>query len=46
MPFTSVKIGPGESARSHTADEYIHLDEIRQGVEIYIGLLDQLQLEY
>ena len=46
IPFTSVKIGPGESARSHTADEYIYLDEIRRGVEIYISLLDQLQLEY
>ncbi len=46
MPFTSVKIGPGESARSHTADEYICLEEIRQGVEIYIKLLDQLRLEY
>jgi acetylornithine deacetylase len=44
IPFTSVKIGPGESARSHTADEYILLDEIRQGIELYIRLLDQLQL--
>ena len=44
IPFTSVKIGPGESARSHTADEYIFLDEIRNGVEIYIKLLDQLEI--
>jgi len=44
MPFTTVKIGPGESARSHTADEFIYLDEIRNGVEIYVKLLDQLQL--
>lgn len=44
IPFTSVKIGPGESARSHTADEYILLDEIRVGIKLYIRLLDQLQL--
>ncbi len=44
IPCTSIKIGPGESARSHTADEFIYLDEIRKGVEIYVQLLDQLQL--
>ena len=44
IPFPSVKIGPGESARSHTADEFIYLDEIRKGVEIYIRLLDQLEI--
>lgn len=44
MPFTSVKIGPGDSARSHTADEFIHLDEIYQGVETYINLLNGLSL--
>lgn len=44
IPCTSVKIGPGESARSHTADEYILLDEIRKGVEIYVKLLDQLEI--
>ena len=45
IPCTSIKIGPGESARSHTADEFIFLDEIRKGVETYIQLLDQLQLQ-
>lgn len=45
MPFPSVKIGPGESSRSHTADEYIVLDEIREAIELYISLLDQLQIE-
>ena len=44
IPCTSVKIGPGESARSHTADEFIYLDEIKKGVEIYVNLLDQLQI--
>ena len=44
MPFTSVKIGPGQSSRSHTADEFIRLDEIEEGVRTYIGLLDGLRL--
>ncbi len=39
LPVPSVKIGPGDSARSHTADEYIVLDEIRQGVRLYHDLL-------
>ncbi|MET4107181.1 M20 family metallo-hydrolase [Hymenobacter sp. UYP22] len=44
MPFTTVKIGPGDSARSHTPDEYILLSEIRAGVRGYIELLDGLEL--
>ena len=44
MPFTSVKIGPGDSARSHTADEYIELDEIAAGVKTYVALLDNLNI--
>ena len=44
MPFTSIKIGPGQSARSHTADEFIGLDEIRDGVRTYVNLLDGLAL--
>ncbi|TXT27997.1 MAG: acetylornithine deacetylase, partial [Chitinophagaceae bacterium] len=39
MPFPTLKIGPGDSARSHTADEFIHIDEIKQGIELYIQLL-------
>lgn len=35
MPFTSMKLGPGESARSHSADEYICLSEIRQALQLY-----------
>ena len=34
MSFPTIKFGPGDSARSHTADEYIEIDSIRQGVEI------------
>ena len=43
-PFTTIKIGPGDSSRSHTADEFILRSEIEQGVEIYTALLDGLQL--
>jgi len=41
MPFPTLKMGPGDSARSHTADEYIYIDEIRDGIETYIQLLDE-----
>jgi acetylornithine deacetylase len=42
MSFPSLKIGPGDSARSHTADEYIYIDEIKEGIELYISLLNEL----
>ena len=42
MPFPTLKMGPGDSARSHTADEFIYLSEIESGVEIYINLLNKL----
>jgi len=42
MAFPSLKIGPGDSARSHTADEYIYIDEIKNGIDLYIQLLNQL----
>jgi acetylornithine deacetylase len=45
MPFTSIKIGPGDSARSHSADEYIRLSEIREAIDIYIALLDGLKVK-
>jgi acetylornithine deacetylase len=44
MPFPTVKIGPGDSARSHTADEYIFTTEIEEGIETYINLLSKLNL--
>lgn len=43
MPFESVKFGPGDSARSHMADEYIYRDEIEKGIEAYIDLLNHLK---
>ena len=39
MPFASLKLGPGDSARSHMADEFIYVNEIKEGIEIYINLL-------
>lgn len=44
MPFPALKMGPGDSARSHTADEFIYVDEIKAGIELYIKLLDQIVL--
>lgn len=44
MPWSSVKIGPGDSARSHTADEFILCSEITEGIERYILLLESLRL--
>jgi len=40
MPFNSVKIGPGDSARSHSADEFIYLNEIQQGISTYQLLIN------
>ena len=39
MPFETLKMGPGESARSHTPDEFILVSEIRAGIRDYIELL-------
>lgn len=45
MPFTSVKIGPGDSSRSHTANEYIGASELESAPEAYFKLLDGLVIE-
>jgi len=42
MKFPSLKMGPGKSRRSHTADEYILIDEIEDAIKIYLELLDGL----
>lgn len=42
MDFTSLKMGPGKSERSHTADEFIYLREIEEGIAGYIRLLEVL----
>jgi acetylornithine deacetylase len=38
-------MGVGNSARSHTADEYVELHEIREGIDLYCALLDNLVLD-
>ena len=42
MPFPSFKLGPGDSSRSHSADEFIKISEIEQAIETYVYLLDGL----
>jgi acetylornithine deacetylase len=44
MPFETLKIGVGDSARSHTADEFIFVKEIEEGIDIYKRLLENLKL--
>lgn len=44
MPFTTLKLGPGDSARSHTADEFIKHSEIKDGIQKYIQLLSMIQV--
>ncbi len=42
IPVPSLKLGPGDSARSHMADEFIYIDEIRAGIDLYIGMLEKI----
>lgn len=44
MPFSSMKMGPGKSSRSHTADEFIFIKEIEEAIEVYLNLLDGAEL--
>ena len=44
MPFPSLKMGPGNSSRSHTADEYILISEIEKAIPLYLSLLDGLNI--
>ena len=44
MPFPSVKMGPGKSSRSHTANEYILIRELEEALDLYYRLLDGLKL--
>jgi len=40
----SLKMGPGDSARSHTADEYVYLSEVEEGIQLYIQMLEKVIL--
>jgi len=42
MPFPTLKMGPGDSARSHIADEFIFIQEIETGIQTYIQLLENI----
>ncbi|MCA5004287.1 M20 family metallo-hydrolase [Sphingobacterium bovistauri] len=42
LPIPSIKVGPGDSARSHTADEFIYLKEIEDGISFYVQLLGKV----
>jgi len=44
VSFPALKMGPGESARSHSADEFVFIEEIETGIQKYIELLDQVLL--
>ncbi len=45
IPFTSVKCGPGKSERSHSADEFVLVKEIEEGVQLYVEMLSELIIE-
>ena len=42
LDIPSLKIGPGNSARSHTADEFLYVDEIKEGIDLYIRMLESI----
>ncbi len=42
IPVPSIKMGPGDSARSHSADEFIYVNEIEGGIDSYIALLEKI----
>lgn len=42
LSIPSLKCGPGDSARSHTADEFVYVDEIKEGISLYIDMLTQI----
>jgi acetylornithine deacetylase len=42
LDIQSIKVGPGDSARSHSADEFVYVEEIKEGIELYIKMLKQL----
>lgn len=44
IPAPSIKVGPGDSARSHSADEFIYINEIEAGIKTYVALIDGLQV--
>lgn len=45
LPFPSVKIGTGDSARSHTADEYVFISEIEKGIDFFVAWLNGTEIK-
>jgi acetylornithine deacetylase len=43
MPFPTVKVGPGDSARSHSADEFVYLSQLENGFKRYIKIIEELK---
>lgn len=42
LDIPSLKVGPGDSARSHTADEFVYVEEIAEGIDLYIKMLEKI----
>jgi acetylornithine deacetylase len=42
LDIPSLKLGPGESGRSHMADEFIFVDEIKEGIDLYVKILEKI----
>ncbi|MDB4924621.1 M20 family metallo-hydrolase [Mucilaginibacter sp.] len=42
LDIQSIKVGPGDSARSHMADEFVYVDEIKEGIELYVAMLERI----
>ena len=42
LDIETIKIGPGDSARSHMADEFVYVDEIKEGIELYVAMLEKI----
>ena len=42
----AIKMGPGESERSHQSDEFVYIDELKQGIEGYISFVEELEKIY
>lgn len=42
LDIETIKIGPGDSARSHMADEFVYVEEIREGIELYVQMLEKI----
>lgn len=42
MPFPALKMGPGDSARSHTADEFVYVSEVKEGIALYTEIVELL----